>query len=243
MKNILKTFFIGMIALSIISCSEDEIIEPQMVYVEGGTFMMGCTAEQGSDCEGSEKPAHSVTLSSFKISKYEITQEQYESVMGENPNSLKCDNCPIEGVNWYDAQEFCERLSDATGKQYRLPTEAEWEYAARGGNKSKGYKYSGSNNLNNVGWYEGGTHPVGQKMPNELGIYDISGNVCEWCRDWYGSYPEKEQINPMGPSTGSSRVFRGGNWIRNAPDCRVAIRDRSAPGDSGYTLGFRVVCS
>jgi formylglycine-generating enzyme required for sulfatase activity len=260
MRNILKTFFIGMIALSIISSCEDEttnnsnntpdslqIEEPVMVQVEGGTFIMGCTAEQGEDCRDNELPAHSVTLNSFKISKYEITQKQYESVMGTNPsNNANGDNYPVENISWDDAQEYCRRLSDSTGKQYRLPTEAEWEYAARGGNQSQGYKYSGSNNLNSVGWYYdnsgSNSSTVGQKSPNELGIYDMSGNVWEWCSDWYGAYSAEVQTNPTGPSSGSHKVRRGGGWDGGAASCRVAIRDYGISNGGNDIVGFRVVC-
>ncbi|MDR1119664.1 MAG: formylglycine-generating enzyme family protein [Dysgonamonadaceae bacterium] len=142
---------------------------------------------------------------------------------------------------------FIERLNAATGKQYRLPTEAEWEYAARGGNKSKGYKYSGSNSVENAAWMitNSGyaTHPVGTKIANELGIYDMSGNVWEWCYDWYGPYPASAQNNPAGASSGSDRVFRGGNWLRGAGYCRVAFRGNVSPGYSSRILGFRVACS
>ncbi|MDR0971881.1 MAG: formylglycine-generating enzyme family protein [Bacteroidales bacterium] len=221
-------------------------IEPEMVYVEGGTFIMGCTDEQIDDYRKDETPAHSVTLSSFKISKYEITQKQWSMIMGENPygNNLG-DNYPITDVSWYDAQEFCKCLSELTGKQYRLPTEAEWEYAARGGNKSKGYKYSGSNNLDEVGWYidnrDNNLNPVGEKLPNELGIYDMSGNVQEWCNDWYDFYFAEPQINPTGYSEGSSRVNRGGNIVYDAKYCDVTIRNSYAPKVRGFILGFRIV--
>ncbi|MDR0971006.1 MAG: formylglycine-generating enzyme family protein [Bacteroidales bacterium] len=250
MRNIFKTFFIEMIALSIISiygCSKTpHPAEPEMVQVEGGSFMMGCTNEQGKDCLDRELPTHSVTLSSFKISKYEITQEQYQRIMGINPSyNASGDNYPVENVSWNDAQEFCKRLSDSTGKQYRLPTEAEWEYAARGGNKSKGYKYSGSNNIDEVAWYYSNngnkTYLVGQKLPNELGIYDMSGNVWEWCSDNYGHYTTEAQTNPIGSYTGSNRVNRGGSWDYDATYCRVANRSYDVPNAIGDMVGFRVV--
>jgi formylglycine-generating enzyme required for sulfatase activity len=219
--------------------------EPEMVFVQGGTFRMGCTGEQGS-CEDDEKPVHEVTVSSFYMGKYEVTQAQWKTLMGSNPSYFKGDNLPVEKVSWNDAQMFIERLNAATGKQYRLPTEAEWEYAARGGTQSRGYRYSGSNTLNEVAWHyynsEGKTHPAGTKIANELGIYDMSGNVWEWCYDWYGSYPASAQNNPTGVSSGFYRVTRGGSWFNYASHCRVAYRYYNSPGDSGI-LGFRVACS
>ena len=223
-----------------------------MVYVEGGTFTMGATSEQGSDAESDEKPAHQVTLSSFSIGKYEVTQEEWQAVMGDNPSSFKGSKRPkrpVERVSWNDCQEFIRKLNTMTGKHFRLPTEAEWEYAARGGNKSIGYKYAGSDNLDRVAWYlknsgykthDVGTHDVGQKSPNELGLYDMSGNVLEWCADWYGSYSSNSQTNPSGSSSGSYRVHRGGSWRSSARNCRVSSRDRSTPGSSDYFLGLRL---
>ena len=160
-----------------------------MVYVEGGTFMMGATSEQGSDAYDREKPAHQVTLSSFSIGKYEVTQEEWEAVMGSNPSYFKGKKLPVEKVSWDNCQKFIRKLNKLTGKQFRLPTEAEWEYASRGGSMSRGYKYAGGNDLGSVAWYDGNsdnkTHEVGKKQPNELGLYDMSGNVWEWCQDWY----------------------------------------------------------
>jgi formylglycine-generating enzyme required for sulfatase activity len=166
--------------------------------------------------------------------------------MGSNPSYFSgCDNCPVENVSWNDAQDFIRKLNQQTGKNYRLPTEAEWEFAARGGNKSKGYKYAGGNYRSNVAWYYdnsgGKTHAVGQKQANELGIYDMSGNVWEWCGDWYGDYSSSSQTNPKGPSYGSSRVLRGGGWDFDASDCRVSSRDDLAPGYRDYYDGFRLV--
>jgi formylglycine-generating enzyme required for sulfatase activity len=221
--------------------------EPEMVFVQGGTFWMGCTGEQGSDCESDERPVHEVTVSSFYIGKYEVTQAQWEMLMGNNPSNFKGGNLPVEKVSWNDAQMFIERLNAATGKQYRLPAEAEWEYAVRGGNKSKGTKYSGSNFVENAAWMgtnsSSDTHPVGTKMVNGLGIYDMSGNVWEWCYDWYGAYPASAQHNPVGASSGSSRVFRGGSWGSGAGYCRVANRAYDSPGDGRSSLGFRLACS
>ena len=215
-----------------------------MVHVEGGTFTMGATSEQGSDAESEEKPAHQVTLSSFSIGKYEVTQEEWEAVMGNNPSSLKGAKRPVESVSWSDCRQFIRKLRTLTGKNFRMPTEAEWEYAARGGNKSRGYKYSGSNILDDVGWYDSNssssTHDAGQLDPNELGLYDMSGNVWEWCADWYGSYDSNSQSNPGGPSSGSVRVFRGGSWNNYAGRCRVSFRGYSSPGGASSNLGLRL---
>ena len=216
-----------------------------MVYVKGGTFTMGATAEQGEDAGNDEKPAHSVTLSDFHIGKFEVTQAQWKAVMGSNPSKFTGNNNPVDYVSWYDVQEFIKKLNAQTGKKFRLPTEAEWEYAARGGNQSKGYKYSGSNSISEVAWYEdnsdGKTHPVGQKKPNELGIYDMSGNVHEWCQDLDGDYSSSSQINPTGPSSGSSHIRRGGSWEYNAWGCRVSYRGDADPGYLDTTIGFRLV--
>ena len=216
-----------------------------MVYVEGGTFTMGATSEQGSDVNEDEKPTHSVTLSSFSIGKYEVTQAEWQAVMGSNPSFFTSDdNLPVEQVCWDDCQTFITKLNALTGKTFRLPTEAEWEYAARGGNKSKGYKYAGSNNIGDVAWYDSNsgskTHAVGTKQPNELGLYDMSGNVYEWCSDWYGSYSSPSQTNPTGASSGSNRVNRGGSWFSFAWYCRVSFRYCSSPGNRDDYLGLRL---
>ena len=215
-----------------------------MVRVEGGTFTMGATSEQGSDAFDNEKPAHQVTLSSFSIGKYEVTQEEWQAVMGGNPSYSKGSKRPVESVSWNDCQEFIRKLNTMTGKRFRLPTEAEWEYAARGGNKSIGYKYAGSDNLDRVAWYDKNsgskTHDVGQKSPNELGVYDMSGNVWEWCADWYGSYSSNSQTNPSGPSSGSYRVYRGGSWDLIARSCRVSNRFYDSPGSTYNFLGLRL---
>jgi formylglycine-generating enzyme required for sulfatase activity len=222
-----------------------------MVFVEGGTFTMGCTPEQGNDCFDWEKPTHRVTVSDFYIGRYEVTQAQWTAVMGNNPSHFKGDNRPVEQVGWNDVQEFVNRLNAITGRTYRLPTEAEWEYAARGGNKPKfcpgGCKYAGSNDIDNVGWYnleaKYGTQPVGRKAPNELGLYDMSGNVYEWVNDWYGTYSAESQRNPNCPTTGSYRVARGGSWISAARFARVSYRDYDEPGDRIAGLGFRLARS
>ena len=216
-----------------------------MIEVEGGTFTMGATPEQGNDAGANEKPAHQVTLSDYYICKYEVTQEEWEVVMGNNPSYFKGSNRPVEKVSWYDCQEFIRKLNLLTGLTFSLPTEAEWEYAARGGSKSQGYKYSGSNNIDDVAWYtrnsSSKTHKVGTKSPNELGIYDMSGNVWEWCSDWYGSYSSLSQANPTGPSSGSGRVDRGGSWSFSAQLCRVSYRYYDMPDDRYHALGFRLV--
>ena len=224
---------------------QSNLPEIEMVWVSGGTFTMGATSEQGSDAYDWEKPAHSVTLSGYYIGKYEVTQAQWKAVMGNNPSSFKGDNLPVERVSWNEVQEFIKKLNQLMGKSYRLPTEAEWEYAARGGNNSRGYKYSGSNNIGSVAWYYENsgstTHPVGSKSPNELGIYDMSGNVWEWCQDWYGDYSSSSQRNPKGPASGSSRVGRGGGWYCDAWGCRVSFRSGYSPDLRFNDLGFRLV--
>ena len=195
-------------------------ISIDMVRVEAGTFTMGATPEMKDPYED-EKPTHRVTLTNdYYMGKYEVTQALWQTVMGNNPSNFKGDNLPVEKVSWDDCQEFISKLNRITGKTFRLPTEAEWEYAARGGNKSRGYQYSGSNNLLDVAWFRDNsgskTHAVGTKQPNELGIYDMSGNVCEWCHDWYGAYSSSSQVNPTGANSGSYRVIRGGSWYFSA---------------------------
>lgn len=217
-----------------------------MVYVEGGTFTMGATSEQQSP-DSDEKPTHRVSLSSYYIGKYEVTQALWKAVMGSNPSKWKGENLPVENVSWNDCQTFLRKLNAMTGKNFRLPTEAEWEYAARGGNRSRGYQYSGSYIIGDVAWYTDNsgskTHPVGTKAPNELGIYDMSGNVWEWCHDWKGSYSSSAQTNPTGPSSGSYRVFRGGGWSSYAGGCCVANRGFYTPGIGDNNLGLRLALS
>ncbi len=216
-----------------------------MVYVAGGTFTMGATSEQGSDVYSNESPTHSVTLSNFSIGKYEVTQAEWQAVMGSNPSNFTGDNLPVECVSCNDCQTFITKLNTLTGKNFRLPTEAEWEYAARGGSKSQGYKYAGSDNIDDVAWYTSNsgstTHAVGTKQPNELGLYDMSGNVLEWCSDWYGSYSSSSQTNPTGASSGSDRVSRGGSWCNFAGLCRVSDRNCRTPDNWNYDLGLRLV--
>ena len=218
-----------------------------MMYVKGGTFTMGATSEQGSEAESDEKPTHRVTLSSFYIGKYEVTQALWKAVMGSNPSNMQGDNLPVETVSWDDCQTFIRKLNALTGKNFRLPTEAEWEFAARGGNNSRGYKYAGSNNIGDVGWCLGNsgkkTHVVGTKSPNELGLYDMSGNVYEWCQDWYGNYSSTSQTNLAGAGSGSYRVLRGGGWYYVAGCCRSSNRNCSAPVTRDYNYGLRLVLS
>ena len=219
-------------------------IKYNMVWVEGGTFRMGATSEQGSDVNSDEKPVHSVTLSGYYIGKTEVTQALWRAVMGSNPSHFKGDNLPVECVSWNDCQEFIRKLNALTGQNFRLPTEAEWEFACRGGNNSRGYKYSGSNYIDNVAWYDGisgdKTHPVATKLPNELGIYDMTGNVWEWCSDWNGKYSSGAQTNPKGPYDGSYRVVRGGSWDDNAKGCRSSNRTCNSPGYRADYLGLRL---
>ncbi len=229
-----------------------------LVFVKGGTFTMGCTSEQGSDCDNDEKPTRQVSLSDFYIGQYEVTQAEWRKVMGSDPPELYnkgCDQCPVENVSWNDVQEFLKKLNaklPAGQKPYRLPTEAEWEYAARGGSSSRITKYAGSNNIDEVAWYSGNyktantygaqksTHPVGQKKANELGLFDMTGNVWEWCNDWKDTYPSFAETNPAGPSSGSGRVIRGGSWSYVPQLCRVADRDDFTPGLRGNGVGFRL---
>ena len=213
-------------------------LHPGMVFVAGSTFQMG------SNSQSDEKPIHTVTVSSFYMDKTEVTQAEYRKVMGTTPSNFSgCDDCPVEQVSWHDANAYAKKV----GK--RLPTEAEWEYAARGGNKSKGYIYSGSNDLNTVGWYKKNssskTHPVTQKQPNELGLYDMSGNVWEWCSDWYdeGYYRSSPKNDPQGSNSGSRRVLRGGSWNPYDLNCRVANRRRLNPDYGRYHYGSRLVLS
>ena len=216
----------------------------KMIKVEGGTFTMGATKEQESEAYDEEKPAHDVTLSSYYIGETEVTQALWKSVMGNNPSKFKGDNRPVETVSWNDCQVFIYELNRMTGRNFRLPTEAEWEFAARGGNKSSGCKYSGSNNLNDVAWYEENSgsksHPVMTKSPNELNIYDMTGNVSELCSDWFGRYSADAQTNPKGPNSGFSCVARGNSWFGYARRSRVSTRENLKPNYSTDTIGLRI---
>ena len=212
----------------------------KMIAVKGGTFQMG--SDDGIDIA---KPVHQVTLSDYYIGETEVTQELWTAVMGSN-HSYFTGNIqhPVENLWWDDCQTFISRLNELTGATFRLPTEAQWEYAARGGNKSKGYTYSGSNVIDDVAWYldnsSSTTHPVKTKAPNELGIYDMTGNVLEWCSDWYGSYSFAAQTDPTGPSTGSIRVNRGGSFNYDATYCSVANRISYPPAGIYGNLGLRL---
>jgi len=226
-------------------------INKSMVYVEGGSFWMGAQSSNNtlisydSEAESDESPVNNISLSSYYIGRYEVTQNQWKAVMGSNPSYFIGDNLPVEQVSWDDIQVFIKKLNSLTGYTYRLPTEAEWEYAARGGNKSNGYKYSGSNTIDQVAWYYDNsssiTHTVGTKQPNELGIYDMSGNIFEWCQDFYGTYTSGSLTNPTGVSTGSYRVLRGGGWYNNSWGCRVSYRYHTYHGNSLNLYGFRLV--
>ena len=237
-----------------------------MVRVDGGTFTMGATSEQGSDAHSDEKPVHQVTLSPYYIGETEVTQALWEAVMGSNPSNFKGSNRPVEQVSWDDCQEFIRKLNQKTGRKFRLPTEAEWEFAARGGSNARGYKYSGSNNLKDVAWFRDNsskethdgktkqadelglfdmsgkeTHDVKTKQANELGLYDMSGNVWEWCQDWYAKeYPSSAQLNPTGPSSGSVRVYRGGSCYLDAGYCRVSERNIAKPSRRNADYGLRL---
>ena len=230
-----------------------------MVHVEGGFFMMGSNLEEDNECKTDDEhpalkegPIHQVTLSSFSIGRYEVTQEEWLTVMGSSLSEFKSGKMPVKRVCWWDCQDFIKKLNRLTGMNFRLPTEAEWEFAARGGNKSHGYRYSGSDCLDDVAWYsdnckddeaestEDSTHEVGKKSPNELGLYDMSGNVCEWCATYWGGYPSSAQTDPQGPTSGTYRVYRGGSWYYNASFCRVARRYGATPDYLSSVIGFRL---
>ena len=230
-----------------------------MVTVKGGKFTMGATDEQGCAVNEKETPAHQVTVSSFSIGQTEVTQALWLAVMGTNPSYFTCAHGytddlqrPVERVSWFDCRIFTSRLNRITGKQFRLPTEAEWEYAARGGSQSQDYMYAGGNNIDEVSWCGNvipshmsgttgyGTHPVASKSCNELGLYDMSGNVWEWCFDRYGCYSKKSQKNPIGSKSGSCRVNRGGSWCEDAGSCRVSCRYDCLPVYLSNDLGLRL---
>ena len=217
-----------------------------MIKVDGGTFTMGATSEQQNP-DSDEKPVHQVTLSSYYIGETEVTQGLWKAVMGNNPSYFKGDDLPVENVSWNDCKKFIDKLNSLTGKKFRLPTEAEWEFAARGGNKSRHTQYSGSSSLDDVAWYLNNsgnkTQPVKTMEANELGIYDMSGNVYEWCQDWYGDYSSNAQYNPTGPESGTIRVFRGGSWNGNTRYCRSSDRNYYTAGSRSINLGLRLVLS
>lgn len=222
-----------------------------MIAVEGGTFTMGGTAEQGSDVDPREMPAHQVTLSSYCIGQTEVTQALWQAVMGSNPSYFNDYDFgtnlqrPVEQVSWDDCQTFITQLNQLTGRTFRLPTEAEWEFAARGGNLSQGYKYAGSNTIDDVAWYWDNipsqeTQTVATKASNELGLYDMCGNVWEWCQDFYGYYSSEPQTNPVGPSVDQGRVCRGGGWGGDAWSCRVSCRNNFRSSFSNESSGLRL---
>lgn len=235
-------------------------IIPEMVFVKGGTFKMGSNSG-----EPDERPVHTVTLTDYYIGKYEVTVEQYKAFCKEtgrslpsspnatwyeeHPNAAKWDwnsKHPIVNVKWKEAMDYCNWLSKKTGHNYTLPTEAQWEFAARGGTKSKNYKYSGSNNISKVAWfdettYEKGPKPVGLLKPNEIGIYDMSGNAWEWCKDNFGRYSSKSSTNPTGPGSSPFRVIRGGSWYYVSDLARLTARDGPYPHYTNYNYGFRIV--
>ena len=218
-------------------------VEFKMIAVEGGTFKMGATSEQGAG-ENAERPVHQVTLSNYLIGETEVTQALWKAVMGSNPSYDRQDNYPVEQVSWEDCQEFISRLNEETGQTFRLPTEAEWEYAARGGKYSKKYKYSGSNKVGDVAWYtinsDEREHAVKGLLPNELGIYDMSGNVWEWCNDWFAYYEKNPETDPQGPESGDFKVIRCGCWTSKTDGCRISFRYRASPSDCCNYLGLRL---
>ncbi len=227
--------------------SKDSATGMEFIFVKGGCYDMGDTFGDG---ELDEKPVHSVCVSDFYIGKYEVTQEQWKTIMGSNPSDFSScgDTCPVESVSWDDTQEFIQKLNSKTGKSYRIPTEAEWEYAARSGGKKE--KYAGTSSDPDVGsyaWYgsnsDGEIHPVGRKKPNGLGIYDMSGNVYEWCHDWFGSdyYKNRPKNSPQGPSSGNNRVFRGGSWLNELPLLRASDRNDDDPSVRHRRIGFRLI--
>lgn len=210
-----------------------------MIHIEGGTFNMGY-----NNYNDGSKPVHKVTLSAYSIGETEVTQELWQAVMENNPSKFKGPKRPVECVSWKDCQIFIQKLNSKTGRSFRLPTEAEWEYAARGGNRSKGYKYAGSNTIGSVAWYDensrGETHDVAKKRANELGLYDMSGNVSEWCQDFFGPYSSESQTNPTGPSTGTTHVFRGGDFLLSYGFCQVWYHFDFIQGYAWYEIGFRL---
>ncbi|MBP5673791.1 MAG: SUMF1/EgtB/PvdO family nonheme iron enzyme [Victivallales bacterium] len=251
LTSVVAITFRAFLQQQVVTLKLDRGVKLKMVKVEKGSFQMG-----SNDGLSDEKPVHKVTLTQdFWMGETEITQSQYAAVMGERKNPSKFSkggNYPVEGVSWYDAMAFCRKLTERersagrlpSGYGFSLPTEAQWEYAARGGHKSSGYKYSGGDKLNNVGWYDDNsgksTHPVRQKKSNELGLYDMSGNVWEWCRDWNDRYPTGAVVDPTGPSSGSRRVLRGGSWSNYAANCCSSYRFYNDPSYSNSNLGFRV---
>ena len=222
----------------------------EMVDIAAGTFYMGAQKDtsSGQNYDTSayqiESPVHEVSISAYSIGKFEVTQAQWIAAMGSNPSSIQGDNLPVENVTWEQVQEFISLLNEKSGLNYRLPTEAEWEFAAKGGNESNDFKYSGNSVLGACGWYysnsEAKTHEVGNKEANELGIFDMSGNVREWCNDWFGYYDSSSADNPQGAPNGSVKVNRGGSWTTPAVNCRNTYRHTDNPSDAAQDLGFRL---
>ncbi|HPN39870.1 MAG TPA: formylglycine-generating enzyme family protein, partial [Melioribacteraceae bacterium] len=216
-------------------------IDLEMAVVKGGTFAMG-----SSTGSSNEQPVHNVTLSSFKMGKYEVTQKQWQQIMGSNPSTHVGENLPVMNVSWNAAQNFITSLNSLTGRYFRLPTEAEWEFAARGGINSGGFTYSGSNTAGDIGWYNGNSnqqpHEVGTKLPNEIGLYDMSGNATEWCNDWFDAsyYGSSPSLNPQGPTAGTFKVIRGGYWDSDADGIRVAKRSQYYPNSASNYYGLRL---
>lgn len=284
--RILKTYLIVILFFT----ATVGFAQPEMILVEGGEFAMGCTDEQKPDCDGDEFPIHAVKLSSYFIGKFEVTQAQWQMVMGDNPsNNTSCgDNCPVENIDWYSMIIYCNELTlasteydetdllyykdealtipwsithyngdgDASGDAifmdvdkagFRLPTEAEWEFAARGGNLSQGFKFSGSNVIDDIGWYldnsDNSIHPIGMKNPNELGLYDMTGNVWERTWNYQADYLHEHQCDPLGADEGTNRVYRGGAYYFNENSCRVADRYFNKPTRNSSNIGFRIVRS
>lgn len=225
----------------------------EMVAVESGSFYMGAQKESldkenyDESAYMVESPVHRVSVDNYCIGKFEVTQAQWVAAMGSNPSLIQGDNLPVENVTWEQVQDFITLLNEKSGKEYRLPTEAEWEFAAKGGNKSENFKYSGYSVLGACGWYysnsEATTHEVGSKYPNELGIFDMSGNVREWCSDWFDYYVSSEINNPQGSNYGSMKVNRGGSWSTPAINCRNTYRHTDFPYDAAQDLGFRLALS
>ena len=230
MKKLLATIVMVLLG-SFVSAAQEparNVLDIPMVVVAGGTFEMGGIETYGEQCYPDEFPKHTVTVDDYYIGQFEVTQELYKFVMGYNPSHFVGDSLPVDNISWVDAKTFIHELNKMTGKQYRLPTEAEWEFAARGGRWSQDLNYSGSDDLNAVGWCDGNsgrrTHAVGTKAPNELDIYDMCGNVYEWCQDRYAIYKADPQTNPQGPDFGKARVMRGGSWRSEARNCRNTYR-------------------
>lgn len=224
-------------------------IDDNMLKIDGGTFTMGCSNPSDTECYYWEKPRHTVVLNTFALGKFTVTQKEWKGIMGTTPAAKYCAECPVVNVSWNDAEMFINKLNQLSNKNYRLPTEAEWEYAAKGGNQGHGYKYAGGDNAMNVAWYDSlishEVHAVGQKKANELGLFDMSGNVWQWCSDWFDDkyYSKSPSHNPTGPPAmagENARSLRGGSWWGPLKDCRVANRDKYPPDSKDDDVGFRL---